>query len=118
MVPPIADDGKTLLGWNHDVIPDALTHADNKINTKSKNYAQSAFIEKYIDYPEDGTVVQRRTMIIAILVIMGDLFWCWICFGCGFMCHPDDEYQRRKRVPSRSELRQIGPASLLQAVLV
>ena len=22
---------------------------------------------------------------------MGDLYWYWMSFGCGFMCRPDDD---------------------------
>ena len=101
VVPPIADDGKTLLGWNRDVITKALIHADNKINTNSRYHVQSAFIEKYIDYPEDGNYCPEenhdddddddKSNLGRAPPIMGDLYWYWMSFGCGFMCRPDDD---------------------------
>jgi hypothetical protein len=41
-------------GWNHDLITQAIVGADNAINTNSRYHAQSSFLSKFLDIPDDG----------------------------------------------------------------
>ncbi|KAL7572411.1 hypothetical protein ACA910_006591 [Epithemia clementina (nom. ined.)] len=88
--------------WNRDVVTDALIKADAMINTNSKFHAQSGFIAKYVDIPEDGDscdddddddkkedgpdgdLTQTRRYY-------GTLYWHNINYGCGMGCSWDDD---------------------------
>ena len=98
VVPPISEDGTKILDWNRDVITNAIVNADSKINTNSRYHAESGFIEKYIDVLEDGRGFschdendENHNNLDRAPPIMGDLYWYWMSFGCGFMCRPDDD---------------------------